>query len=204
MYISLEHLIVQFYEEEPLTHLTLAASSSGVVAGCRYPTLATPSSKFNIGCGWAVAWCVVWVDGCGRGVWGGVGWGEAGVVREREREGERERERERKEERKREREGGREREREREGQNIVSYRGERPRQSFVDIICFRSVHLDSCSVSPPAALSISPLLSMWICIAHVLSCTVNQTFVWSRPDEGPQNPDGRSQTWTPHSAHYQE
>ena len=44
-----------------------------------------------------------------------------------------------------------------------------PRRS---IIIFRSVHLDSCSVSPPAALSISPLLSMWICIAHVLSCTV--------------------------------
>jgi hypothetical protein len=103
MYISLEHLIVQFYEEEPLTHLTLAASSSGVVAGCRYPTLATPSSKFNIGCGWAVAWCVVWVDGCGRGVWGGVG------ERERERERGRKRERERGKEGERERGKGRDR-----------------------------------------------------------------------------------------------
>ena len=55
MYISLDHLNVQFSEEEALTHLTLAPPSSGVVAGCRYPTLAAPSSKFDIGCGWAVA-----------------------------------------------------------------------------------------------------------------------------------------------------
>jgi hypothetical protein len=44
----------------------------------------------------------------------------------------------------------------------------------VDIGILRTVHLDSCSVSPPAALSISPLLSRWICIAHLLSCTVEQ------------------------------
>jgi hypothetical protein len=96
--------------------------------------------------------------------------------RERETEREREGERERERGREREREGRREREREREweGENIVSDRGERPRPSYVDIVILRSVHLDSCSASPPAALSISPLLSMWICIAHVLSCTVEQ------------------------------
>jgi hypothetical protein len=44
----------------------------------------------------------------------------------------------------------------------------------VDIVILRSVHLDSCSVSPPVALSISTLPSMWICIAHVLPCTVEQ------------------------------
>jgi hypothetical protein len=138
---------------------------------------------------------VAGVCGAGRG-WGEAGVGgegerergrERGRERDREREGEiekqsergreREREREREGERKREREGGREREREGERENIVSYRGERPRQSYVDILIFRSVHLDSCSVSPPAALSISPLLSMWICIAHVLSCTVKIYFV---------------------------
>jgi hypothetical protein len=106
---------------------------------------------------------------CGAG-WGGVrrGWRDVGDwdVREGERERGRERERER--------EGEREREREGEGENIISDRGERPKPSFVDIVFLRSVHLDSCSVSPPAALSISTLLSMWICIAHVLSCTVEQ------------------------------
>ena len=50
--------------------------------------------------------------------------GERGREREREREGGRARERE----------GKREREREGEGENIVSDRGERPRQSYVDII----------------------------------------------------------------------
>ena len=90
--------------------------------------------------------------------------GERGREREREREGGRARERE----------GKREREREGEGENIVSDRGGRPNQNYVDIGILRTVHLDSCSVSPPAALSISPLLSRWICIAHLLSCTVEQ------------------------------
>ena len=90
--------------------------------------------------------------------------------------GERGRERERERGRESEREGRKEREREREGEgeNIVSDRGGRPSQSYVDIGILRTVHLDSCSVSPPAALSISPLLSRWICIAHLLSCTVEQ------------------------------
>jgi hypothetical protein len=48
--------------------------------------------------------------------------------------GERGRKRERERGREREREGEREREREGEGENIVSDRGERPRQSYVDII----------------------------------------------------------------------
>jgi hypothetical protein len=120
---------------------------------------------------------------CGAG-WGGVrrGWRDVGDwdVREgerergrergREREGAREGGKERKPEREgegerergreREREKGKEREREREGEgeNILSDRGERPIQSYVDIMILRSAHLDSGSVSPPAALSISPLL----------------------------------------------
>ena len=60
-------------------------------------------------------------------------------------------------------------------------RGERPRQSYVDIMILRSVHLDSCSVSPPAALSISQRfmqessLRLLVVVVSCVCCTNTPT-----------------------------